>query len=98
MKKLFMIHEHSRYTSARDKYWIFRDRVLAWAKYLQMVKQGVEFLDLDFYRECYEMVDGSTTFEEYIHSVVMEPHECIEFQDGDYLVFAEVHNGFARRP
>ena len=96
----YLIHEHSRYTSAVDKYWIFtskKDALLFWRK---MAEGYMDLLDIDFYKEIWEYeYDDEIPFNidvvkkeilnnedpAYVHST----EEC-------YLVFTEIHDGFGR--
>ena len=53
-----MIHEHSRYTSVRDKYWNFKDGVSAWDKYRKMAHSAGRWTDYILWENLAQILRG----------------------------------------
>ena len=100
-KPKYLIHEHSRYTSAIDKYWVFENKEDALETYEEVICQ-LEFLDRDYYEEVHADLETSSKFD--LNTVKQqllnnEDDVCVMLTDGDYIVFSELNSdGFGRRP
>jgi hypothetical protein len=64
----YLLHEHSRYTSAIDKYWIFTDKKEAIEAYRNILEPYLEALDVDFYEEDYEALDVKVLHEQLLNN------------------------------
>lgn len=84
---MWLIHEHSQYTSAIDKYWVFTKINKALSHWKSMVSGYKDSID-------------DRTFEQLMQKNTGKEFEniTIGLGDGVYLVFSEIDNdGFARR-
>lgn len=96
----YMVHEHSYYTSAIDKYWIFDDENCAIKFYKKKVKANIEIecIDYDYYEESFE----TTNKQEINKQILEELPECIYLTEGDFLVFSHLNKYdcflYGRRP
>lgn len=80
---MWLIHEHSRYTSAIDKYWVFTKINKALSHWKSMVSGYKDSIDDKTFEQLMKDIGKDTT---------------LHLGDGDYLVFSEIDNdGFARR-
>lgn len=99
---MWLIHEHSRYTSAIDKYWIFETKKEALSEFYKKIDASKEYINIDYLLECNELSceESDLTFQE-LKKQYMRPDDstCIYLIDGDYLVLTEIDkDGFGRRP
>lgn len=101
----FIVHEHSRYTSAIDKYWLFENNESARKFFIKMVNGYKDSLDLDYYHEAYELdydicdddiCDDDNLdhppFDEYINSLLINPPSTVMLTDDCYIVMTEFNN------
>ena len=99
---MYMIHEHSKYTSAIDKYWLFEDKDIGYLEYKEMISAySVNSLNKELYEECYDMSDDVDimTFEQYLVNCVINQDNILYLEDYDYNIFVEFDkSGFGRRP
>ena len=94
----YIFHEHSRCTSAIDKYWVFNNKELALSFYREMVEPYLDYLDVSWYEEGYE---GDTPFDlNDIKQEILNNEDDITIflTDDDYLVFSKLNGGMGRRP
>jgi hypothetical protein len=104
---MYMIHEHSQYTSAMDKYWLFENKDDGWEMYLKMISNySVDSLDKVIYQEIYELYcddcefanEQAMDFDEYLDNIIINPYYVTDFEDNDFIMFIEFDdNNFGRR-
>jgi DNA repair exonuclease SbcCD ATPase subunit len=77
----FLIHEHSKWTSAIDKYWSFVDKKDALKFYSKMLTDWIaaENIDCDYYKEFYDDKDFNA------QDLQDTLPETIQMKDGDFL-------------
>jgi hypothetical protein len=97
---MWLIHEHSHYTSAIDKYWTFDSKEEAVSRFKELVTGYKDIIDLDHLQELHELSESDLTFEKFVEKAATEfSGDCvIHLLKDDYLVLAEFKSGFARRP
>ena len=96
----YLIHEHSRYTSAIDKYWIFESKQKALIFLKQMLTRSLHDLDIDWYKEVHDSDDCEKFNIEVVKDDLInsDDPQTFYFTEGDYLVFSNIYKGFGRRP
>ena len=98
-----MIHEHSNWTSAIDKYWLFPLKEEAKNFYKILVRDyGINSINNDYVLEIYNNdidSDADAIPHEYLQSMIDDPPDIIYLDDENYLVFTAIdQTGFGRRP
>lgn len=100
---MWLIHEHSKWSNAVDKYWIFTTFKEALSEFYILIKEYEEDIDSDWLQECYSYeieTQHDLTIKQFKNNC-MKPNgaTCIHLKDGDYLVLTEIDTeGFGRRP
>lgn len=111
-KNKYIIHEHSMYTSAIDKYWLFSDHNNAVKFWREMVHNSIDSLDMELYQELYldmrckdheecddtcDIIDDDD-IKKIKDNVLLSDGGTIILEENDYMVFASVDkNDFGRR-
>lgn len=98
----FLVHEHSSYTSAIDKYWLFVDAESAKTFFNELVKGYKDSLDLNHYRELdgYEdITDCNDALRRICAAEAELTNRYVCLTDDNYLVLSSIDSsGYARRP
>ena len=97
---MYLVHEHSHYTSAIDKYWVFEDKDTARTFYKELVSgYGLDSLNNDYTLELYNDIDPDATIipEDYLLDMLQDPPDNIDIEQDVYLCFTKIVNGHGRR-
>jgi len=101
----YLIHEHSQYTCAIDKYYVFTNKNEYIESCKKILKECSESLELDYYMELYEYNDPDISFDEFMKYIVnnYDGHNTyVCLTKGDYYVFTNMSNQngrmYGRRP
>jgi hypothetical protein len=102
---MYLVHEHNKYTSAIDKYWLFETKEEAQIFYRKMVSDSREFIDYDYYRELFDDTtdtsdaDYEQNFKIFIDKEIETPSNYVAFTDNCTLTFVEFDaSNYGRRP
>ena len=99
----YIVHEHSKYTSAIDKYWIFNNLDEGLKFLHKMVENYKDCIDYELYEEIYEdiyeEIKDKENFEEkfknYVFTRIIDNNfdeQYIVLSKDDYLKFNRVTN------
>lgn len=101
--KMYIVHEHSKYTSQIDKYWYF-DSINDGLIFLRkMVKKYKEFINYELYEEIFEekydeLKDDKKCeekFKNYVYNKIITSiidDQYVSLLEGDYVNFTKVNN------
>ena len=99
----YIVHEHSKYTSTIDKYWVFTNLNEGLIFLHKMVENYKECIDYELYEEIYEDIcekikdeeDFEEKFKNYVFRCIIDnnfDNQYILLSKDDYLKFSKVTN------
>lgn len=100
MNEGYLIHAHFRDSNTIDAYWVFPTEADALTFYREYVAKCLDFLDVDVYKDEWdEEHDGAFDLDTVKRELLETQYPgYVLYEDGDYLVFTSINDGFARSP
>jgi hypothetical protein len=104
--EMFMVHEHSKYTRAIDKYWLFAERKDAWTFFCTMAQEYHKSMKCEcgYVNSSHDNDSENCPLNWRANLNDDQEDQCLDMRDGNYLIYTKFYFDkqdkclFSRRP